>query len=294
MPSTPEPTARTFISQGLTLSYLDWGKEGAPTLVLLHGIRDHARSWDWVAEALSSDWRVIALDLRGHGDSEWSPDGAYLTAYHLLDLINLMDWLQCGSVSLVAHSFGGNPAVRYAALYPDRVDQLVLIDAMGPGSSVVARWEEIGPVTRTRDWVEKQQLAGREPPRLLATLDTAIERMARANAHLSPEQVRHLARHGVREVDGGYHWKYDPRLGNFLPEDFAIHLSTYWREITARVLLCWGDRSWTTNPATDGTANHFQRVQTAAFEGAGHWIHHDRFDAFMSVLGDFLHQPSNN
>lgn len=289
MPVAAEPIARTFTSQGVTLSYLDWGNEKAPTLVLVHGIRDHARSWDWVAQALRDRWHVIALDLRGHGDSEWSPHGAYLTPYHLLDFIDLVDALQCETVSIMAHSFGGNPAVRYAALYPNRVDQLVLIDAMGPSAPVIAHWDELGPLQRTRDWLEKQQQATNRPPRRLASLDEAIERMAKANPQLSVEQARHLAVHGVREADGGYQWKYDPRLGNFLPEDFAVHLSAYWCEISAPTLICWGAGSWTTNPATDGTSDHFRNMQTATFEQAGHWIHHDQFDAFMKVLTAFLY-----
>lgn len=287
MSAALEPTAKTFSSQGLTLSYLDWGNENAPTLVLLHGIRDHARSWDWVAQALRQNWRVVALDLRGHGDSEWSPDGAYLTPYHLLDFINLIAALECETVSIVAHSFGGNPAVRYAALYPDRVDQLVLVDAMGPTAPVIERWDELGPLKRTRDWLEKQQTAG-TALRRLATIDEAIERMAKANPHLTAEQAHHLAVHGVRQFEDGYRWKYDPRLGNFLPEDFAVHLSAYWREITAPTLICWGAQSWTTNPATDGASDQFQHAQNATFEQAGHWIHHDRFDAFMDVLTEFL------
>lgn len=282
------PTTRTFTSQGLTLSYLDWGNEAAPTLIFIHGMHDHARSWDWVAQALRQQWRVIALDLRGHGDSQWSPDSAYLSPYHLLDLINLMDSLGSETVSIVAHSFGGNPAVRYTALHPDRVDRLVLIDAMGPTAPVLAKWDELGPLQRTRSWVEKQQALAGKPLRRFASIDEAVKRMARANPHLNAEQARHLTEHGLRRFEDGYSWKYDPRFGNFLPEDFAVHLSAFWREITAPTLICWGTKSWTTNPATDGAVNQFQKVRNATFEGAGHWIHHDQFDAFMAVLTDFL------
>lgn len=283
-----EPVAKTFVSDGLTLSYLDWGNEDAPVLILVHGIRDHARSWDWVARALQSEWRVIALDLRGHGDSDWSPDGAYLTPYHLLDFIHLVEALECDTVTIVAHSFGGNPAVRYAALYPGRVERLVLVDAMGPNGPVIARWDELGPLQRTREWLDKQQAASARPARRFATLDEAIARMAKANPHLSTEQARHLGIHGVREFDDGFGWKYDPRVGNFLPEDFAVHLSAYWRDITAPTLICWGSESWTTNPATDGASDHFRNVQNVAFAQAGHWIHHDRFDEFVGVLREFL------
>src|SRR5688572_746180 len=88
-----DPVVRSHVSQGLTLRYVDWGNEDAPVLVLVHGSRDHARSWDAVALALRDKWRVIAPDLRGHGDSDWSPDGAYLSSYNLLDLADLIDQL---------------------------------------------------------------------------------------------------------------------------------------------------------------------------------------------------------
>lgn len=69
------PTSNHFVSQRLRLNYVDWGNAEAPTLILQHGGRDHCRSWDWVAEELRRDWHVICPDLRGHGDSEWSPEG---------------------------------------------------------------------------------------------------------------------------------------------------------------------------------------------------------------------------
>ena len=71
-----EPVSKTFTSQGLKLDYLDWGNAGAPILIFVHGLHDHAHSWDWTARAMCRNWHVIALDLRGHGDSDWSPYGA--------------------------------------------------------------------------------------------------------------------------------------------------------------------------------------------------------------------------
>src|SRR5215475_1558263 len=71
------PTTHSFISQRLRLRYVDWGNPDAPPLILLHGGRDHSRSWDWTAQELRAKWHVIAPDLRGHGDSDWSADGDY-------------------------------------------------------------------------------------------------------------------------------------------------------------------------------------------------------------------------
>jgi pimeloyl-ACP methyl ester carboxylesterase len=251
-------------------------------------MHDHARSWDTVARAMSSKWHVIALDLRGHGDSEWSPDGAYHNPYLLLDFADLVDTLGAQQVSIVAHSLGGNPTTRYAALYPQRVHKLVLVDAMGPTGPVVARWNEQGTVNRTRDWLEKRRETAIKPPRRLASIDEAAARMMKANKRLLEKTALHLATHGVRKHGDGYGWKYDPVFGNFLPEDFAIDLAEFWRDVAASTLICWGTEGWTTNPATDGRSVHFRNHRNLTFDRSGHWIHHDQTDEFIAALNAFL------
>jgi pimeloyl-ACP methyl ester carboxylesterase len=283
-----EPVSRTHVSQGLELHYLDWGNAGAPVLMLVHGMKDHAHSWDWAAQALRHDWRVIAPDLRGHGDSEWSADGAYLSPYHVIDIADLIDTLGCEQLTIVAHSFGGNVSGRYAALFPERVRKLALVDGLGPTAQAMAGWHQRGPVKRTREWLDKKREVATRTPRQLASMDEAISRMAAANKNLSADQTRHLALHGVRRQADGYRWKYDPFIGTFLPEDFAVDLAAFWSEITAPTLLCWGTESWTTNPATDGRMAHFRDSRTVVFEKAGHWLHHDQLDVFLDTLRDFL------
>ncbi|MCE2437717.1 MAG: alpha/beta fold hydrolase, partial [Pseudomonadales bacterium] len=71
------PASRAYVSQRLRLSYVDWGNESAPPLLLVHGGRDHSRNWDWVADDLRGDYHVFAPDLRGHGDSQWMVGGSY-------------------------------------------------------------------------------------------------------------------------------------------------------------------------------------------------------------------------
>jgi len=114
------PTSNSFISQRLKLHYVDWGNEGAPPLLLVHGGRDHCRSWDWVAEKLADRYHVIAPDLRGHGDSAWSPDANYDMDAFVYDLAQLIHQLDLAPVTIVAHSMGGNVALRYTGLYPTR------------------------------------------------------------------------------------------------------------------------------------------------------------------------------
>jgi pimeloyl-ACP methyl ester carboxylesterase len=282
------PTSRTYVSQGLTLHYADWGNDSAPLLVLLHGTRDHARSWDWTAAALKDRWHVIAPDLRGHGDSEWSPDGAYLNPYHFLDFVELMETLAPEKVSLVAHSFGAGIASRYAALYPHKVSKLALVDGFGPSLQTHAMWTDTGPVERTRTWIEQRRSSQNKTTRRFATLDEAAARMAAGNPRLTAEQARHLTLHGVRQDANGYSWKFDPRVSQFTPEDFAIPLTSYWREIKAPTLLCYGTESDQLDPDSDGRSASFADHRTVAVANAGHWPHHDQFDLFIGILQDFL------
>jgi pimeloyl-ACP methyl ester carboxylesterase len=283
-----EPISRTYTSQGLKLHYLDWGNDNAPLLLLIHGTRDHAHSWDWTARALRDRWHVIAVDLRGHGDSQWSPDQAYLAAYQALDIADLIDSLGYEQATIVGHSFGGNISARYAAMFPQRVRKLVLVDGLGPSISVLAAWSERGPVVRTSEWIQKRRETAAQKPRRFATVDEAVARMAAANKHLSEAQARHLAVHGIRLHSDGYGWKYDPVIGTFLPEDFAVDLTAFYREITAPTLLFHGSESWTSNPESDGRAAFFRDHRTVVFEKAGHWLHHDELDAFLAALHEFL------
>src|SRR6202047_5197391 len=130
------PTSRIYFSQRLRLHYVDWGNPGAPPLLLVHGGRDHCRNWDWVAAALRRDWHVLAPDLRGHGDSPWSPDGNYSTAAYVYDLAQLIHQQELAPVTIVAHSLGGMITLRYAGMitlryagiYPDHVRRLISIE----------------------------------------------------------------------------------------------------------------------------------------------------------------------
>ena len=185
------PTSHSFISQRLKLHYADWGNEGAPPLLLVHGGRDHCRSWDWVAEQLAGRYHVIAPDLRGHGDSAWAPDGNYEMGAFVYDLAQLIHQLGLAPVTIVAHSMGGNISLRYTGLYPGNVNKLVAIEGLGPSPKVLAERAQTPFAERFRKWIDdKREAAGRQPRRYV-TLDDALARMAAENSYLTPEQARH-------------------------------------------------------------------------------------------------------
>ncbi len=278
------------MSQRLRLRYVDWGNLDAPPLILLHGGRDHSRSWDWVAQELRKDWHVIAPDLRGHGDSDWSKSGDYGVMTNVYDLAQLVHQLDLAPVTIVGHSYGGNITLRYAGLYPESVRKLVSIEGLGPSPKRLAEREAIPIDERLRKWVDdKRGVAGRTPKRY-ASLDEAFERMKGENKYLSDDQARHLTIQGATQnEDGSYSWKFDNYFRVFSPIDLTPdEIHHLWGRITCPTLLMYGEDSWASNPEKDGRIKHFNTATVSSFENAGHWLHHDQFDRFVSELKDFL------
>lgn len=291
MPSTnPGPTSRIFFSQRLRLHYVDWGNPAAPPLLLVHGGRDHCRNWDWVAEQLSPHYHVIAPDLRGHGDSQWSLDGTYMMAGYVYDLAQLIHQQKLAPVTIIAHSLGGNIALRYTGLYPENVARLVSIEGLGPSPKMLAERFSKGFPERMRGWIEEQRkLAGRLPRRY-ASVEDAYSRMQDENKHLSPEQARHLTLHGINQnEDGTYSWKFDNYVRSWPPYDMTQeNVEELWARIACPTLLVYGRESWASNPEQDGRARHFRNAKVVTFDRAGHWVHHDRLPEFMALVREFL------
>jgi pimeloyl-ACP methyl ester carboxylesterase len=284
------PTSHFYVSQRLHLHYVDWGNAARPTLVLVHGNRDHARSWDWVARALRHDWHVVAPDLRGHGDSAWVTGGPYAIADNVLDLANLIDALGPEPVTLVGHSLGGSVTVMYAGVYPERVRKLVSIEGLGPPPAMIERMRARPPHERVRDWVRQlRDLAARQPRRY-PSLEAAAKRMREENAFLSEEQALHLTAHGVnRNEDGSYSWKFDNYTRTFAPYRFDVEdMRFLWQRVTCPVLLVRGADSWAGDPVADGRAAVFRDARSITIPRAGHWVHHDQLDAFLDALRGFL------
>ena len=286
---TPGPASHTYFSQRLRLHYVDWGNPGKPPLLMIHGGRDHSRNWDWTAAALRQDWHVIAPDLRGHGDSQWSPDGSYQMAGYIYDLAQLIHQQHLAPVTIIAHSLGGQIALRYAGIYPETVARLVAIEGLGPSPQRLAE-RETTIAERMDQWIREQRgLAGRLPRRY-ASIEDAFRRMQEENPHLSAEQARHLTVHGANQnEDGTYSWKFDNYVRAWPPYDMrGRDIQLLWSRIGCPTLLLYGKESWAGNPAEDGRAEHFHHATVIGIDRAGHWLHHDRLDEFLRVVRGFL------
>lgn len=281
------PTSHSFFSQRLRLHYVDYGRADAPLLVLVHGGRDHARSWDFVAAALRDRYHAVAPDLRGHGDSAWAVGSQYAMPDYLLDLNQLLRHIGVRPVILVGHSLGGAIVLQYAGTYPDRVSSVVAIEGLGPPPSMTVE----KPVEeRLDEWIRTMELLATRQPRRYDSLAEAEARMRDANPRLSAEMASHLTLHGtMRMEDGTYAWKFDNYVRAWGPNRYDREaVQRLWARVSCPVLLARGSESWAENPVEDGRAAYFADYRYVEFEGAGHWVHHDRPDGFLSELETFL------
>jgi pimeloyl-ACP methyl ester carboxylesterase len=288
--STPAPSSHNYLSQRLRLHYVDWGNPQAPPLLLLHGGRDHCRNWDWIAAQLCKDWHVIAPDLRGHGDSQWSQDGNYSMVAFIYDLAQFVELQQLAPLTLVGHSLGGNICLRFTGIYPDKVHKVVAIEGLGPSPEIIAKEAQIGIAERMHKWITEQHVLATRQPRRYKSFEDALRRMQEENKHLSIEQTQHLTQHGVKQNDDGtYSWKFDGQLRSWPPVDMTRpQIEELWSRISCPALLVYGKDSWASNPQQDGRVRHFRNAQVATVEQAGHWVHHDQPQQFMALLREFL------
>ena len=283
-----QPTSHTYFSQRLRLHYADWGNAEAPHLLLVHGVQDHCHSWDWFADRFADRYHVIAPDLRGHGDSEWVRGSSYHHLDYIYDLDQLVRQRQLVPSVVVSHSMGGTLASMLAGVYPECFRALVIIEGVGlwPGWGGADQEPHAG----IDDWIRGTRAMAARLPRRYPSLEDAYQRMQRANAHLKPEQARHLTIHGShRNEDGTYSWKFDNYTHAWpafrLPTEYIVGL---WRRITCPVLLINGGEGYAHRIGQDGTREYFARVEMVDVPGAGHWVHHDRLDDVAAAVGEFL------
>lgn len=277
------PVSRFYQSQGLRLHVADWGNAEAPPLILLHGGRDHCRSWDLIARALQPYFHVLAPDLRGHGDSDWTKGGSYALTEYVYDLSRLVRGL-ARPVTLLGHSMGGMVALIYAGTFPEQVSSLVVLD----GVTVLPNAKQAPTHERIAKWAAQLDRLEDREPRRYGTIDEAAAQMRAHNKRLPAELARHLAAFGVRQnADATWSWKFDPYQRAMAPHRLSPqdHVSL-WSRIACPTLLLQAEESFLESPA--GLADHFQCARTETISGAGHWLHHDQPDAVLRAVASFL------
>jgi esterase len=200
------PSEKTVGIGGLRFRYLDWGNEGLQPILFLHGGALTAHTWDLCCLALREEFHCLALDQRGHGDTDWAPDADYSITAQREDVRGFVDKLGLHRFVLAGMSMGAINALAFAIHYPEKLSHLVIIDAgpeiRRPGSS------------RIRDFVN----GGANPE----TLDAIIERALAFNPRRDPKILRRSLMHNLRQqADGNWVWKYDRK--RFQQMDRDVH-----------------------------------------------------------------------
>jgi esterase len=203
-PGVVLPTSHEFPLGDMRFHYLDWGNKGKPTIVFLHGGALNAHTWDLVSLALRDDYHCVALDQRGHGDSDWSHAADYTMAAQLADTKGFVDHLGLDKFILVGMSLGAINSLNFAINYPEMLNNLVIIDAgpemRRPGSS------------RIRDFVNGVAET--------VTIEGIIEKALEFNPRRDPKILRRSLMHALRQQpDGTWRWKYDRRRFQVLDQE---------------------------------------------------------------------------
>jgi esterase len=280
-----QPTDGTVVVNGVRLHYLDWGNPERPALVLLHGGGLTAHTWDLAALLLRDRYHILALDQRGHGDSDWSADGTYSWEAHTRDITGFVDAVVPEPFALVGMSMGGINAIRYTARHPNRVRALVIVD-VGPETLAEGRAE----LARFRQ--ETQEEA--ESP------DWFLERAMRFNPTRPPAHLRYSLYHALKQVPSGkWTWKQDRRRAAEPEDDEAeaeaarqAQAESLWRDvrgISCPTLVLRGARS--TILSRDGAerlAAALPRGELQEIPNAGHTVQGDNPAAFAAAVEGFL------
>ncbi|MFC5582706.1 alpha/beta fold hydrolase [Rhodanobacter terrae] len=200
------PAEQRIVLPHLALSAQAWGDDALPPLLALHGWLDNAGSFALLAPLLARRFRVIALDLPGHGHADHLAAGA---SYHYLDYVRVVlaaaDALQLDRYSLLGHSLGAGIAALVAAAMPGRIERLLLIEGLGPlgddGSHTLQRFRDA--LTPRGD--------SRKPLRVFRDIEQAVGARSMVSG-LPPELARPIVERGLIETEDGWRWRSDPQL----------------------------------------------------------------------------------
>ena len=259
---------------GLNFHYTDWGGDGPP-LVMLHGLSGHARTWDHTAAALSDRYRVLALDQRGHGDSDWAPQ--YGFGPMAADLLAFLDAMELGEVTLMGLSMGGLVSFVFTAAHPERVRRLIILD-IGP---------EIAPAGA------QNVAASLAASDVFGSVDEAVAQARAANPRPTDEALRHRVSHALRSLpDGTYTFKMDKALRSqrgAIFDQTPEQLWDAWRAVRCPVLLVRGEDSLVLAAETaERMVAENPHVSFASVPNCGHSITLDNPQGLLVALSPWL------
>jgi pimeloyl-ACP methyl ester carboxylesterase len=253
-PANSEPPSEHWVKlNGINFHYLDWGNETKPHVVLLHGGSLTAHTWDMAALLLRDKYHLVALDQRGHGDTDWTPEDQLDQDNNdlmLEDTRQFIEHLGYDHLTLVGMSMGGMNTIRYSARHPERLDAVGIVD--------------IAPETMREGQLEME--AFREATETLSRFEDFLERAQRFMPHRPAEHLRYSLTHSLKQVPEGYTWKQDHRRR----EGQAELTEEQRAEANAkRAEALWGDAERAPRGDPEGDAQRAQRQPSGLCRAVG-------------------------
>jgi esterase len=279
LPDLALPSAHHVLLGRMRFHYLDWGTAGQPPVVFLHGGGLNAHTWDLVCAALKRERHCLALDQRGHGESEWSPEMDYATESHAGDLDAFVGALGLERFVLVGMSLGGVNALAWAGRHSRRLAGLVLID--------------VGPEIRTEGVRKIAAFTSEATP--LDSVEHYVERALSFNPRRNRELLRRSLLHNLRRMpDGRWMWKYDQRHRGKAPdpEAYARRRDVLWSAVDGvecPTLVVRGAQSDVFHDEdAERLAGRLRHGRWVRIEGAGHTVQGDNPAGLLVSLREFL------
>jgi pimeloyl-ACP methyl ester carboxylesterase len=270
-----QPQDKYVAANGINLHYLEWG---TPAMVLLHGLRGHAHSWDNFSEAMCGDYHVLAFDQRGRGYSDWAPDGDYSREAFVADLTGICDGLNLESITLIGHSLGTRNAIPFASRYPKRVRKVVFVD-MTPGNA--ANGERL-----------RQEIVN--VPEEFDSFEDAYSHIRKENQRPPEDVLRRRVKYQTKELPNGkIGWRYDIAIRDAWRKTTiggsAEDLWPDYRKIDCPILVV---RGMETDALLGDEAHRMLEANANAklveIPNAHHMVFEDNPDAFLNAVRDWL------
>ncbi len=282
-----EPKEHFFVHDGLKIHYWEWGDASEETVVFVHGVRDQGRSWEhFISSMIERGYplgHAVAIDLRGHGDSEWPATGrGYQHEDFLTDLAGLMRHLNKDPLTIIGHSLGGSMALLYAGVFPEKVKCLVLLESLGP----FARSDDEVPE------IIAERLTGRnyiEIPFPYSSLEAAAKGLQKRFPLIPDAAAMHMALYGTKKRGDSYLWKYDPvlryRTNTALSEG---QVEAFIRRVKCPILFVYGSESDFMKSVRGPRVKLFNNARVVSLDGAGHHIPHEKPQELAEIVVPFL------
>ena len=298
------PVSRSFESGGGEIHFLEYGNDGMPPLLLLHGHTDCAWSWHHISTELSDRYFVVAPDLRGHGESEWFPP--YSDQFLAGDLLNVMDHCGFERPSVMAHSLGAHAASFVAGCFPHRVERLVLVEGLGPprkaGNANAQQWRQ-----QTAQFIDIART--RPTQRSFPSSDAVLERFMKMYPALDEAIASLIVEKSVRLTEQGVEWKWDPMTRDWITTSDPDRFEEAWEGIECATLAVLGrdsyDRFWSKimppgvgyfgtelasidDEIVEPRIKRFQQGHLEIIDDCGHMVHYEQPGKLLEVLKRFL------